>query len=166
MQNNSTTTKNNAFNNKYSANNKLKQNINNTKIEPKTNNNKQDLPSSRNTKQMKKAIRTYPTMSNRKFNPDQFKKELESFKEWDNKKKEHLKRLEKEQKEKEMKLLKNPTINTEAYLKFNINPKNYNAVERLYTQDLIRREEKKIGKGEKIPDEMAKKIIEENFSKY
>ena len=90
---------------------------------------------------MKKSITTYP---NKKFNPEEFNKRLESFKEWENKRKERIKQLEKEQREKEKKLLKNPQINTETNLKFNTNPKNYTAVERLYTQDLIKREERKI----------------------
>ena len=90
---------------------------------------------------MKKSVTTYP---NKKFNPEEFNKTLESFKEWENKRKERIKQLEKEQREKEKKLLKNPEINKEANLKFNTNPKNYTAVERLYTQDLIKRKEKKI----------------------
>ena len=126
---------------------KLKQNINNTKIDSKPNNpnnNNIPEPSSRNAKKnigMKKSVTTYPS---KKFNPEEFNKRLESFKEWENKRKDRIKQLEKEQREKEKKLLKNPEINKEANLKFNINPKNYTAVERLYTQDLIKRKEKKI----------------------
>ena len=93
---------------------------------------------------MKKAVTTYPNMNNRKFNPGGFQKQLQSFYDWDKKKKAHLKRLEEEKLEREKKLLKNPQINTEANLKFNTNPKNYDAVERLYNQDRQKREEKKI----------------------
>ena len=92
---------------------------------------------------MKKAITTYPNMPN-KFNPGGFKKQLQSFYDWDKKKKAHIKQMEREKLEKEKELLKNPEINTEANLKYNTNPKNYDAVERLYHQDLQRREEKKI----------------------
>ena len=45
---------------------------------------------------------------------------------------------------KQKKLLKNPKVNKEANLKFNINTKNYTAVERLYTQYLKKRKEKNI----------------------
>ena len=93
---------------------------------------------------MKKAITTYPNNSNKKFNENKFKKQLDSFNDWEKKKKEHIKRLETELREKELNTLKSPQVNTEANLKFNLNPKNYSAVERLYTQDLMKREEKKM----------------------
>ena len=93
-------------------------------------------------KTMKKTMTTYPT--NKKFTDPKFQKKLESFKEWEKRRKERLAKLEKEKREREDKLMKDPQVNKEANLKFNLNPKNYTAVERLYTQDRIKREEKKI----------------------
>jgi len=92
---------------------------------------------------MKKSVTTYPT-TNRKFNANEFQKQIESFNDWERKKKEKIKQKQQEKIENEKKLLKNPKINNEANLKFNTNPKNYDAVERLYNQDLIKRKEKKI----------------------
>ena len=93
---------------------------------------------------MKKAITSYPSSSGKKFDENEFKKQMERFKEWEVKKKENIQKMKEEKIENEKKLLKNPKVNKQANLKFNTNPKNYTAVERLYTQDLIKRKEKKI----------------------
>ena len=52
--------------------------------------------------------------------------------------------MKKEQIENELKLLKNPKINKNANLKFNINPKNLTTVERLYDQDIKKRKDNKV----------------------
>ena len=87
---------NTSYNTNHKASFKFKQNINNTKIDSKPDNINPE-PSSRNAKKnmgMKKSVTTYP---NKKFNPEEFNKTLESFKEWENKRKERIKQLEKEQ---------------------------------------------------------------------
>ena len=62
------------------------------------------------------------------------------------KKKQKIENMRKQAEEKELKKITNhPKINKGANIKYKnkINPKNYSAVERLYTQDLIKRKEKK-----------------------
>ena len=93
---------------------------------------------------MKKAVTTYSSISNRKFNENDFKKQMDSFNDWEKKKKAKLERLKKEKEERERKLMKEPETNKEANLRFNTNPKNFTAVERLYTQDLKKRKDKKV----------------------
>ena len=60
------------------------------------------------------------------------------------KRKKKLENLRKLKEEKELKSVTYyPETNKEKNSKFKLNPKNYTAVERLYTQDLIKRKEKK-----------------------
>ena len=49
---------------------------------------------------MKKAVTTYTNISNRKFNADDFKKQMESFNDWEKKKKAKLERLKQERNKK------------------------------------------------------------------
>ena len=42
---------------------------------------------------MKKAVTTYTNISNRKFNAEDFKKQMDSFNDWEKKKKAKLERL-------------------------------------------------------------------------
>jgi len=122
----------------YKTNYNLKKDVN------FSNNNSQSLRSAKTKNNLKKTVTSYPSSTNKKFNANEFKKQLDSFNDWEVKRKAKLKQMQQEKIEKEKNLLKNPTINNEANLKFNTNPKNYDAVERLYTQDLIKRKEKKI----------------------
>ena len=93
---------------------------------------------------MKKAITTF-VPSNKKFNQRDFNKQMENFKDWEKKKQEKLAKLKRELDEKELQLLKDhPETNKEANLKFNTNPKNYTAVERLYTQDIKKRKDNRV----------------------
>jgi hypothetical protein len=69
---------------------------------------------------------------------------MNNFKDWERKKKEKIEKLKKEQEEKELKLLKDPITNKKANMKFNTNPKNFTAVERLYEQDIKKRKDNKV----------------------
>ena len=93
---------------------------------------------------MKKAVTTYPNVSHKKFDQTEFNKKIESFYDWEKKKKEKVEKMKKEQEENELKLLKEPVTNKKANLKFNTNPKNLTAIERLYDQDLKKRKDKRV----------------------
>ena len=82
----------------------------------------------------------------KKFDPIKFNEYLKSVNDHENKKKQKIENMRKQAEEKELKKITNhPKINKGANIKYKnkINPKNYSAVERLYTQDLIKRKEKK-----------------------
>ena len=94
---------------------------------------------------MKKSITTYPNKLNskRKFDPVKFNEYLKGVNDYENKKKQKIKNMRKEETEKELKKITNhPKIN-KGNIKYKINNKNYSTIERLYTQDLIKRKEKK-----------------------
>ena len=93
---------------------------------------------------MKKAVTTYPGVSHKKFNQTEFNKQIESFYDWEKKKKEKVEKMKKEQEENKLKLLKDPVTNKKANLKFNTNPKNLTTIERLYDQDLKKRKDKRV----------------------
>lgn len=93
-------------------------------------------------KAMKKSVTTYAPK--KKFNKEDFNKQMNNFKDWERKKKEKIEKLKKEQEEKELKLLKDPITNKKANMKFNTNPKNFTAVERLYEQDIKKRKDNKV----------------------
>ena len=82
----------------------------------------------------------------KKFDPIKFNEYLKSVNDYENKKKQKIENMRKQAQEKELKKVTNhPKINKGVNIKYKnkINPKNYSAVERLYTQDLIKRKEKK-----------------------
>ena len=94
---------------------------------------------------MKKSITTYPNKLNskRKFDPVKFNEYLKGVNDYENKKKQKIENMRKEETEKELKKITNhPKIN-KGNIKYKINNKNYSTIERLYTQDLIKRKEKK-----------------------
>ena len=93
-------------------------------------------------KAMKKSVTTYA--HKKKFNKEDFNKQMDNFKDWERKKKEKIEKLKKEQEEKELKLLKDPITNKKANMKFNTNPKNFTAAERLYEQDIKKRKDNKV----------------------
>ena len=103
----------------YKTNYNLKKDVN------FSNNNSQSLRSAKTKNNLKKTVTSYPSSTNKKFNANEFKKQLDSFNDWEVKRKAKLKQMQQEKIEKEKNLLKNPTINNEANLKFNTNPKNY-----------------------------------------
>ena len=96
-------------------------------------------------KNIKKAVTTYTNkLDNKKFNSNKFNEYLKSLKEYEIKKKEKLEFLRQQNEEKEKRKMTNlPRINKETKYNNKINPKNYSTVERLYTQDIIKRKEKK-----------------------
>ena len=82
----------------------------------------------------------------KKFDPIKFNEYLKSVNDHENKKKQKIENMRKQAEEKELKKITNhPKINKGANIKYKnkINPKHYSAVERLYTQDLMKRKEKK-----------------------
>ena len=117
---------------------------------------------------MKKTVTTYSNISNRKFNKNDFKRQMDSFNDWEKKKKAKLERLKKEKEERESKLMKEPKTNKNINLKFNTNPKNFTAVERLYTQDLKKRQDKKVILAKIYTPSFQPTIYtrRENFGKY
>ena len=94
-------------------------------------------------KVMKKSMTTYSNKINkRKFDPVKFNEYLKGIDDYENKKKEKIENMRKQKEEKELKKeTYHPKINKD--LKYKVNPKNYSTIERLYTQDLIKRKEKK-----------------------
>jgi len=94
---------------------------------------------------LKKSMTTYTNkLTKRKFDPVKFNEYLKGVEDYENMKKEKIKYMKKQEEEKELrKITYHPKINKESNLKFKVNPKNYSTVERLYTQDLIKRKEKK-----------------------
>ena len=96
-------------------------------------------------KNIKKSVTTYSNkLDNKKFNSNKFNEYLKSLKEYEIKKKEKLEFLRQQNEEKEKRKMTNlPRINKETKYNNKINPKNYSTVERLYTQDIIKRKEKK-----------------------
>ena len=95
--------------------------------------------------ELQETLTTYKDPNAKKFNEEEFNQLMKNFNEWDKKKKEKIEKLKKEKEEEEMKLLKDhPDTNKEENLKYNINPKNYNIIERLYEQDIKKRKDKKL----------------------
>ena len=83
-------------------------------------------------------------LAKKKFDPVKFNEYLKGINEYENRKKEKIEHMKKQEEEKELKKITYyPKINKESNLKFKVNPKNYSTVERLYTQDLMKRKEKK-----------------------
>ena len=94
---------------------------------------------------LKKSLTTYTNkLTKKKFDPVKFNEYLKGINEYENRKKEKIEHMKKQEEEKELKKITyHPKINKESNLKFKVNPKNYSTVERLYTQDLMKRKEKK-----------------------
>ena len=94
---------------------------------------------------LKKSMTTYTNkLAKKKFDPVKFNEYLKGINEYENRKKEKIEHMKKQEEEKELKKITyHPKINKESNLKFKVNPKNYSTVERLYTQDLMKRKEKK-----------------------
>ena len=94
---------------------------------------------------LKKSMTTYTNkLTKRKFDPVKFNEYLKGVDDYQNRKKEKIEHMKKQEEEKELKKITyHPKINKESNLKFKVNPKNYSTVERLYTQDLMKRKEKK-----------------------
>ena len=125
---------------------KTNTNNSNIKLNVKSNNKTTYTKIKRNpNKIMKKSITTYPNKLNskRKFDPVKFNEYLKGVNDYENKKKQKIENMRKEETEKELKKITNhPKIN-KGNIKYKINNKNYSTIERLYTQDLIKRKEKK-----------------------
>ena len=94
---------------------------------------------------LKKSMTTYTNkLAKKKFDPVKFNEYLKGVNDYENRKKEKIEHMKKQEEEKELKKITyHPKINKESNLKFKVNPKNYSTVERLYTQDLMKRKEKK-----------------------
>jgi len=120
------------------------------------NNNNETSLKKRNKPMMKKAFTTYRGVNNvnRKYNNKEFQKQLDNFNAWEEKRKRKLEKLKEQKEEDELKLLRDPKVNTEVNVKYNNNLNNYTLVERLYTQDLKKRHDKK---------EILKKIYTPSF---
>ena len=78
---------------------------------------------------------------NKKLSKIKFQKLYDNFNTWEKRKNEKIEKMKKKKEEEELKLLKNPKINKDE--KFNINPKNYDIIERLYVQDIKKRKDNK-----------------------
>ena len=96
-------------------------------------------------KKIKKTITTYNNkLNNRKFDSNKFQEYLKGVYDYEQRKQEKIENMRKQKQEKELKKVTYyPKINKESNLKFKVNPKKYSTIERLYTQDLIKRKEKK-----------------------
>ena len=105
---------------------------------------------------MKKALTTYRGVNNvnRKYNNREFQKQIDNFNAWEEKRKKKLKKLKEQKEEDELKLLRDPVVNTEVNAKYNTNLNNYTLIDRLYTQDIKKRHDKK---------EILKKIYTPTF---
>ena len=95
-------------------------------------------------KKIKKSVTIYTNnLNKRKFDSEKFNEYLKGINEYENRKKTKIENLRKQEEEKELKkIIGHPKINKESKLKFKVNQKKYSAIERLYTQDLMKRKEK------------------------
>ena len=83
-------------------------------------------------------------LTNKKFDSVKFNEYLKTLNEYENKKKKKLENLRKQEAEKELRKITNfPKINKSTKYAIKPNQKNYSTIERLYTQDIIKRKEKK-----------------------